>query len=162
MKEAFSLVPNYQVCIDFADGVNLSGRMYCGLEKRGIEFADIQQLIIAMDDIMNKISFPQSTVEKRAFGDRERLRMNLSRQELLEMRKFMADNEKGKQATFIVQVEYRHNAEWQGNVKWVEGESTHEFASTLDLIKFLDETGTKCRKENTQETETSEIERKKF
>lgn len=162
MNETFSLVPNYQVSIDFADGVNISGRMYCGLEKRGFQFNDIQELILKMDDIMNKIVFPQSTVEKRVFGEKERLLFSLSRQDLLEMRKFMADKEKGNQATFVVQVEYRHDAEWQGNVKWVEGEETHEFKSTLDLIKFLDKTGSQCQSEKMEQNAGNKIERKKF
>ncbi len=140
MQETFSLVPIYQVCVDDAGGTGIVGRLYCGLIPKGENFIDIQQLILSMDRIMDKISFPQSTVEKRSFEKKSNLRFQAEQKDLLEMRHFMADKEPGKQATFVVQVEYRHDAEWQGNVKWVEGDKTQKFKSTLDLIKFLDKT----------------------
>ena len=143
MQDAFSLVPEYQICIDEAGGSNIAGRYYCGIKPQGEEFNDIQQLILSMDRVMDKISFPQSTVEKRTFEKQNRLRFRAQQDELLEMRRFMADKKPGDKATFVVQVEYRRDAEWQGSVKWVEGEETAEFASTLDLIKFLDGVSTK-------------------
>ena len=138
MQDAFSLVPVYQVCIDEAGARNIAGRFYCGMNRQGEEFNDIQQLILSMDKIMDRISFPQSTVEKRTFEKQKNPRFQAQQKELLEMRRFMADKKPGDKATFVVQVEYRRDAEWQGNVKWVEGDQTTEFASTLELIKFLD------------------------
>lgn len=161
MQEAFSLVPSYQVSVDLATGAAIAGKMYCGIRPDGVAFSDIQQLILTMDHIMDEIAFPQSTVEKRTFQKPMGFRLNTSRQQLLEMRRFMADKQAGDQATFIVQVEYRHEAEWQGSVKWVEGEQTREFASTLELIKFLDETGSACQSENAEKAQ-QEIERVKL
>ena len=47
-------------------------------------------------------------------------------------------NVKGNKATFIVQVQYRQNATWQGQVTWSERNVTKHFRSALELIKLID------------------------
>ncbi len=47
-------------------------------------------------------------------------------------------HESGKKATFVVQIQYRQNATWQGKVKWVEKNEEKPFRSALELIKLLD------------------------
>ncbi|MBC8529389.1 hypothetical protein H8699_08115 [Christensenellaceae bacterium NSJ-44] len=46
--------------------------------------------------------------------------------------------EAGKKATFMVQVQYRENASWQGQITWVEANQTRNFRSALELIKLMD------------------------
>lgn len=41
--------------------------------------------------------------------------------------------------TFIVKVQYRQNASWQGTVEWVEGGVSKRFRSALELIRLMDE-----------------------
>ena len=41
--------------------------------------------------------------------------------------------------TFIIRVQYRQNASWQGSVQWVEKGMKRNFRSTLELIKLMDE-----------------------
>ena len=43
-----------------------------------------------------------------------------------------------KKPTFIIKVQYRQNASWQGTIKWVEGNVEKGFRSTLELIKLMD------------------------
>lgn len=162
MQEAFSLVPIYQICIDKAGGRSIAGRLYHGMKRQGEDFTDIQQLILSMDRTMDRISFPQSTVEKRTFDKQRNPRFAAQQKDLLEMRRFMADKKPGDKATFVVQVEYRHDAEWQGNVKWVEGEETADFASTLELIKFLDKVSSEQPNNNGAASNVTNIERKKM
>ena len=52
----------------------------------------------------------------------------------------MKDNsmEKGKKTTFLVEVQYRQNATWQGNVTWVEKSEKQPFRSALELLKLID------------------------
>lgn len=45
----------------------------------------------------------------------------------------------GDKATFIVEVMFRHNATWQGKVKWVETGEESMFRSTLELLKIMDD-----------------------
>lgn len=41
--------------------------------------------------------------------------------------------------TFVVSVQYRRNATWQGTVRWVEREETRAFHSMLELMRLMDE-----------------------
>ncbi|MBQ2911201.1 MAG: hypothetical protein IJE55_02820 [Clostridia bacterium] len=45
----------------------------------------------------------------------------------------------GDKATFIVQVQFRQNATWQGTVQWVEKGVTQRFRSELELMKLMNE-----------------------
>lgn len=47
--------------------------------------------------------------------------------------------EPGEKATFIVHVQFRQNANWQGNIQWVESKKSQKFRSTLEMIKLMDE-----------------------
>lgn len=44
----------------------------------------------------------------------------------------------GEAASFVVNVAFRQNSTWQGEVYWVEAQRLHRFSSTLDFIKILD------------------------
>ena len=44
----------------------------------------------------------------------------------------------GEKATFIVKIEYRQNATWQGRVTWLDQKETRCFRSMLELIRLLD------------------------
>ncbi|PNV60795.1 hypothetical protein C0033_17575 [Clostridium sp. chh4-2] len=44
----------------------------------------------------------------------------------------------GDKATFVVHVQYRQNATWQGNVMWAENQQSASFRSALELLKLID------------------------
>ena len=43
-----------------------------------------------------------------------------------------------KKATFVIQVQYRQNATWQGQVVWSEKNERKPVRSELELIKLID------------------------
>ena len=45
-----------------------------------------------------------------------------------------------RSATFIVRIQYRQNASWQGQVTWAEENKTASFRSALELLKLIDST----------------------
>lgn len=45
----------------------------------------------------------------------------------------------GEQATFVVQVQFRQNATWQGTIQWLEEKKSRKFRSMLEMIKLMDE-----------------------
>lgn len=47
----------------------------------------------------------------------------------------IANAEKG---TFVVHIQCRQNATWQGNVVWAEKNMKKNFRSALELIKLID------------------------
>ena len=46
--------------------------------------------------------------------------------------------QESQQPTFMVKVQYRQNASWQGTIRWLEGNVEKPFRSTLELIKLMD------------------------
>ena len=55
------------------------------------------------------------------------------------------EKNRGDKGTFIVQVMYRQNATWQGQVIWAEENRSVRFRSALELMKLMDEAMTSTR-----------------
>lgn len=51
----------------------------------------------------------------------------------------MSDKTKDEQATFIIHVQFRRNATWQGTIQWVDQDKRQSFRSTLEMIRLIDE-----------------------
>ncbi|MBR5519561.1 MAG: hypothetical protein IKU55_02470 [Clostridia bacterium] len=47
-------------------------------------------------------------------------------------------NCRGEKGTFVVHVQYRQNATWQGTVVWADKNKTQRFRSALELMKLID------------------------
>ena len=135
-----SSIPFYKVCIDENLSGNISGMLYCGMTPMGVPFSGFEELIFIMENIMDRIRFPQSTMQKRSF-EMEDCPECLDPVEIQEaqksMRRFNADEKRGKLATLITLVQFRQNASWQGLVEWVDRGETFEFESELELIRIL-------------------------
>lgn len=41
-------------------------------------------------------------------------------------------------ASFLIQVQFRQNATWQGSIQWLDQKKTQRFRSTLELIQLMD------------------------
>ncbi|MEG1585172.1 MAG: hypothetical protein RR361_08985 [Anaerovorax sp.] len=141
MENKISLVPKYQICVDGRKDGNMTGRLYCGCLPEGKLFGGVEELLLMVDRVMDDIKFPQSTVDKRLFSKRnvepKKFRKK-DREVLLSMRKFDTEGQKGEKATFILEVQFRQNASWQGNIRWVEKQETMHFRSALEMIKLMD------------------------
>ena len=48
------------------------------------------------------------------------------------------EKNRGDKGTFIVQVMYRQNATWQGQVIWAEQNKKVYFRSAMELLKLMD------------------------
>lgn len=46
---------------------------------------------------------------------------------------------KGEGATFLMHIQYRQNATWQGTLEWLEGKQKVAFRSTLELIRLMEQ-----------------------
>ena len=46
---------------------------------------------------------------------------------------------RGEKATFVVNVQFRQNATWQGTVSWSEQKATRRFRSMLELISLMND-----------------------
>ena len=141
-QKTTAAVPVYQLCLDTIRGDDISGSLYCGICPQGVPFSGIAEVLLTIDEIMDKIGFPQSTVDKRSFKKKDQPRnivpplANITTQG--EMRRFDTTVQKGEKATFILKVKFRRNANWQGTVEWLEGKEEYSFNSELELLEFID------------------------
>lgn len=147
------------ICIDANCKGELTGRFYNKYSRGPVLFGDVNDLLIRMDQLMDRIDFPQASMRNRKFACKSKgslpagnIAGNLQPGQGRRDRRCVRDdrrdaevkttdeilNEMGRRATFLVNVQYRQNATWQGKVLWAEtGESCH-FRSALELLKLMD------------------------
>ncbi len=131
--------PNFMVvCIDGAEEGNEPGRLYSCYSRDPARFEDQYQLLLLMEQVMEDINYPQSSVSLRKYGEkntggcvkRDRPDKVVEQRELLSYR--------GERATYAVRVQYRQNATWQGELVWLEHNEARTFASELEMLKLMD------------------------
>lgn len=138
--------------IDEYNGSDWNGKIYTRLNKEAINFRNIGEMLDVLESIWNTIGYPQEAMINRRFLEQEKL---TAKKEFIRVSYFddrakdkikvelsEADMEKrrGEQDTFIVRIQYRQNATWQGHVTWVDENKTVPFRSALELIKLIDST----------------------
>ena len=133
-------LPSYLICVDSAEMGTLNGTLYYKYKAEGIPFSGLEELILMVETIMDRVNCPQSSIDKRSFRREDSLQIGMAerREELMAMRKLDTNLNRGEKATFILQVKFRQNASWQGSVQWVEEKKTLHFRSALELIKIID------------------------
>ena len=116
------------VCIDSAQEGLLTGRVYHPYLPSGAEFKNLMQFLLVMEDLLDKLQFPQSFTAHRSF-----------RMQPEPAPRLPSENEPhtGKIATFSVRVIFRQNASWQGSVTWLEEKTEENFRSVLELVLLM-------------------------
>lgn len=66
------------------------------------------------------------------------LKSYLYRKQKREVRKYMRDLKSKNHRTFLLNIQDRQNATWQGSVTWVERNQRQNFRSALELIKLIE------------------------
>lgn len=117
-------------CSDF------SGYLEHPAEGAVWRFDDMVTLIVLHEKIFGIANFPQPGYELRGMETKERAKEPMK--EIWDMTVNKDDLPLEEKPTFIINVQYRQNASWQGTVKWVEGDIEKRFRSTLELIKLMD------------------------
>ena len=129
--------PNLTViCIDRIQKEDFIGRIYHKFSETAIEFGNIEQILLVIDRLCDKIGYPQRTTKPRQFQSGN---ITERREEVLQV----ADSntileQKGSIGTFVVHVKYRQHSTWQGEVVWAEKGEKKSFRSALELLKLID------------------------
>lgn len=138
MEQSYKIswyAPNFiNICIDNNNDGELSGRIYHCYSNDSWKFTNILRLLEIIDDFFDKLNFPQAATSTRVFSRTtnsvpDNLTKVLTPEEIIENR--------GDKGTFFLNVKYRQNSSWQGLVSWIEGNSTQQFVSVLELLKIL-------------------------
>ena len=124
------------VCIDRITETEKQGRMYDCYSREPFQFQNELQLMRKMEELMDRLDYPQSSMKNRSYRkkeqekDAERPEKVWSCEEMLQ--------ERGREGTLLIHVQYRQNATWQGKILCVETNETQEFFSMLELLKIID------------------------
>lgn len=133
-----SIPENYRVCVVCVDSYErreLRGRFRHLADEREREFESTMGLLLQMEELQNRLNFPQRTTQGRTFRSPAGSRC----EELQACPCGEIQPLHGKRATFQVRVIFRQNASWQGSVRWAETGLTRDFRSALELLFLLDD-----------------------
>lgn len=120
--------------VDEYTGDRIAGRLYNPYLEKGGRFGDLVELANKLDEMFDALSFPQAAMSYRQFDTRRRPT------EPPPPRTEEDTGPIGQQEAdvFIVHVQFRQNADWQGTVTWAGGPQEMHFRSTLELFKAMD------------------------
>ena len=113
--------------------------------NRTYEFNSVFEMVNLIHAISEQLDFPQKGYRIRSWysnGDDEETgtahqfrKMDLS----LKAADIKSNRATKAKLTFLVRIQYRQNASWQGEILWHERERTVKFRSLLELLTVLDE-----------------------
>lgn len=125
------------ICVDDILNDDVSGRLFTQYNNEPIVILNSMQMFNQMEDMYDRINFPQSSVRIRGFGKatnsvvaQERISQVRTSTDLMEFR--------GGKATFAIDVTSRQNATWQGVIYWIEEDILKEFSSFMDMLALID------------------------
>lgn len=129
------------ICIDVVSEGEYSGRIYHKYAEGAVLFKESGQMISILDHLFDELDYPQASTRYRSFQKQNKggptspskkkdMPQIHTAEEIVENR--------GKEATFILHVQYRQNSTWQGKLIWVEAEDEERFCSVLEFLKLLD------------------------
>ena len=133
----FYSAPNLvRVCVDQYVGGDMSGRLYHFYCRDALPFQNTGDLVMQMDQFYDALNFPQAAVVTHGFRTKTVNRIDRNAEKCQGAEEM--EQHKGDIATFVVHVQYRQNATWQGKVVWTDENRECSFRSALELIKLMD------------------------
>ena len=132
---------NYQtsalrVCVDAVNSGRISGFVVGQRLREKLPFSDISDLIAKIDALLDVQVYPQAFRSLRTFTLKERPHVPAAMTESDMMATEDVENAQGALLTFRLQIFTRQNADWQGRIDWLDGESGNMFDSTLEFINL--------------------------
>jgi hypothetical protein len=127
--------------VSHGDG-QLRGELHSMYFEEPYVFTSLVRMIEMMETTFDAKGFPEKHLLPRTFG-KPKKRLKHSELDINKHIKETAVVEDwptpdGVKCTFDISVRYRHSAEWQGRIYWVERDITWEFMSVLEMLKHID------------------------
>lgn len=131
------------LCIDDYDMEKQCGRLYHQYSEEPLRFSSFYEALKQMDELYDDLRLPVADTRPRSFLEKPQrgrfeqrqvhsadLRTRTSFENVIEQR--------GKDATFIVRVQYRQHSSWQGEITWIDAREREWFGSVLELMEWVD------------------------
>jgi len=120
----------------------IHGKLDCDFFEEPFIFTSIVRMIGMMETTFDTKGFPEKQLLPRTYGKAKK-RLSKNRLDLqAHIKKNSAvitqPDTGGNKCAFEIIVGFRHNAEWQGRVQWIEKNITKEFSSVVELTRLID------------------------
>lgn len=135
--------PNFiVVCVDSVTDGEVSGRFYHCYEKEPVMYDSAVDFVMKADRFYDEIAFPQASTRARSFMDGKKLpsgqSYNVKRPDkVVSPKELLAYN--GDVGTFALNVGFRQNSTWQGEVTHMESGEHIQFIDVLGLLAKIGE-----------------------
>lgn len=141
------------IAVDGYKEKDFYGRIYTKCHAGSVEFRSSVELLYKLDVMFDAWQFPVNTVMYRDFDSKlgrkrqpsaaeiEKRKAETKLREAVGVKPVTSElsNEKGKVATIVLECQQRLHADWSGRF-WVDNEvDARQFASTLELLLYLNE-----------------------
>lgn len=126
------------LCVDTVPNREFAGRLYHRFSSGPIPIAGSGPFFYAADALFDRIGYPQASTRFRDFVSAPAAPAVSDQAPPMLMDLETLLSQRGRLATFLIHVQQRQNASWQGKVTWVEQGKSLSFSSALDLLKLLD------------------------
>lgn len=117
------------------DEVEMRGYLEQRSHRRAWPFSGTVELMRLCEALFDEAGYPQPTHRLRRLG---RPAQSDEKKRMIDMAQNADKLVENQQPTFMIKVQYRQNASWQGTIRWLEGDAEQPFRSALELIKLMD------------------------
>lgn len=131
--------------VEHYEADHMAGLLYNPYLDKIDTFNDVLQLTNKLDEMFDQMSFPQANMSYRSFNVRGKGKKagpaqpatapvpskGVQTRMLDTVRRLDKD-------VFLVHVQFRQNADWQGTVKWAGVDEEKRFRSMLELLMIMD------------------------
>lgn len=138
-KEIYLYAPNLiAICIDRKSHADYEGKLWNEYSESPQEFHSILEIFRMIEDFLDELDFPQRSTVPRSFAGRALREETQDKRKGKTKKMGNLEDKNGEEGTFIVQIKYRQNATWQGQVVWAEQNKKEYFRSALELLRLID------------------------
>ncbi|MGD9559374.1 MAG: hypothetical protein AB7V55_02070 [Oscillospiraceae bacterium] len=139
----------------------MAGLIYNPYLDKIERFGDVLELTNKLDGIFDTLSFPQATMAYRSFHkkgkgpkpreDKGEARATADDADPAQREREVNTIRQMDKDVFIVHVQFRQNASWQGTIKWAGQNEEVRFRSTLEMLKIMDSALQQSHPENAED-----------
>lgn len=144
-----------RICVNSFINGDFAGEFYNPCLTDAAHFDGISEIIESLEQMMDSINYPQKYMQCRTFSSIPKLTRRFEKGDLHNMECKEFETKFGEKATFIIKVQFRQNASWQGTITWAEKNKVQNFRSALEMIKLMDDAVENEDKEDIQPTRWS-------
>ena len=119
----------FKISVNGFENGCMSGIIYHAGTAPGIRFENYLEMMLHMNRIFDELANPKRTMDYRRFGGTKLPEPPVQEYDQLE---------DGTLATFKLNVKFRYNTSWQGEISWLEGQEKQEFESFLQMTYWIE------------------------